>query len=155
VAPYVLDASKAAAMYSDVSGLVEYKLTDLLTPNGAGLKASAADTAARTRAAENFMVDVGCGMCGAAKSANQFHVVAPDGTRCFFAMDSMEQKVMSFKPRVKFCACVRNKDQLSQIKFTTMHHMPSTKLRTTHVPPILLEQRLNDERMKEKSRERL
>jgi hypothetical protein len=60
VAPYVLDASKAAAMYSDVSGLVEYKLTDLLTPNGAGLKASTADTAARTRAAENFMVDVGC-----------------------------------------------------------------------------------------------
>jgi hypothetical protein len=96
-------------------------------------------------------------MCGAAaKSANQFHVVAPDGTR-FFAMDSMEQKVMSFKPRVKFGACVRNKHQLSQIKFihknASHDHMPSTKHRTTHVPPILLEERLNDERMKEKSRE--
>jgi hypothetical protein len=35
-------------------------------------------------------------MCGAAKSANQFHVVAPDGTR-FFAMGSIEQKVMSLE----------------------------------------------------------
>ena len=58
VAPCVLDASKAAAMYSDVSGLVEYKLTDLLTPNGMGLKASTADNTARTRAAENFMVSI-------------------------------------------------------------------------------------------------